>query len=81
MANLFAQTKALAFGLTKEEVKKKILHENKNEVDLIPHRTFPGNRPTNTILIDKLTSKSIGKLLALYEHKIFVQGAIWGITI
>ena len=80
MANLFAQTKALAFGLTKEEVKKKILHENKNEVDLIPHRTFPGNRPTNTILIDKLTPKSIGKLLALYEHKIFVQGAIWGVN-
>ena len=58
----------------------KILHKNKNEVDLIPHRTFPGNRPTNTILIDKLTPKSIGKLLALYEHKIFVQGAIWGVN-
>ncbi len=83
MANLFAQTQALAFGLTKQEVIDSLNPEilNKpNIADLIPHKVFIGNRPTNTILIDKLTPKSLGKLLALYEHKTFVQGAIWRIN-
>ncbi len=74
MANFFAQTEALAFGKTTEEV----------AADGVPafqvaHRTFEGNRPTNTILADRLTPQTLGKLIALYEHKVFVQGTIWDI--
>ena len=50
------------------------------EARLIPHKTFPGNRPTNTIMVDELTPKSLGSLVALYEHSVFTQGAIWGIN-
>ena len=74
MANFFAQTEALAFGKTAEELKA----EN-TPADLIPHKTFEGNRPTNTIMAEKLTPEVLGQLIALYEHKIFVQGMIWDI--
>ncbi len=74
MANLFAQTEALAFGKTAEEVSDEGLDDA-----LVPHRTFEGNRPTNTILGERLTPAALGSLIALYEHKIFVQGAIWRI--
>ena len=75
MANFFAQTEALAFGKTAEEVQ-----EEGGLAFLTPHRTFPGNRPTNTILATKLTPKTLGALIALYEHKVFVQGTIWRIN-
>ncbi|HYO46895.1 MAG TPA: glucose-6-phosphate isomerase [Gemmatimonadota bacterium] len=73
-ANLVAQTEALAFGKTAEEVA-----EEGVDPTLVPHRTFPGNRPSNTILADRLTPWTLGALIALYEHKVFVQGTVWGI--
>ena len=74
MANLFAQTEALAFGKTEAQV----------EADgtprwLVPHRVFEGNRPTNTILAERLTPETLGLLVALYEHSVFTQGTIWNI--
>jgi len=75
MANFFAQTEALAFGRTAEELRAEGVPE-----PLIPHRTFPGNRPTNSLLLDALTPATLGKLVALYEHKVFVQGTIWRIN-
>ncbi len=75
MANFFAQTEALAFGKTAEEVKADGVEDS-----LVPHRVFEGNRPTNTILADRLTPETLGKLIALYEHKVFVQGTIWKIN-
>jgi glucose-6-phosphate isomerase len=74
MSNLFAQAEALAFGKTAEEVKAEGTPDW-----LIPHRVFEGNRPTNTILADRLTPKTLGSLIALYEHSVFTQGAIWNI--
>ena len=74
MANFFAQTEALAFGKTGEEVRKEGVSEK-----LVPHKTFEGNRPTNTIMAGELTPAVLGELIALYEHKIFVQGVIWNI--
>jgi glucose-6-phosphate isomerase len=74
MANVFAQSEALAFGKTADEVKAE-----GTPADLIPHRTFEGNRPSNTILVERLTPHSLGALVALYEHSVFVQGAIWNI--
>jgi glucose-6-phosphate isomerase len=74
MANFFAQTEALAFGKTADEVKAEGTPEG-----LAPHRVFPGNRPTNTILAERLTPETLGKLIALYEHSVFVQGAVWQI--
>jgi len=74
MANFFAQTEALAFGKTAEALKA----ENTPE-ELIPHKTFEGNRPTNSIMAEKLTPEVLGQLIALYEHKIFTQGMIWNI--
>ncbi|MDB5184429.1 MAG: glucose-6-phosphate isomerase [Candidatus Saccharibacteria bacterium] len=74
-ANLLAQTKALAFGKSLEAV----LAEGVT-ADLAPHKVFSGNRPTNTLLLPKLTPHTLGQLIALYEHKIFVQGVIWGIN-
>jgi glucose-6-phosphate isomerase len=74
LANVFAQAEALAFGKTPEEVKQEGTPDW-----LVPHRVFEGNRPSNTILVDKLTPESLGKLVALYEHSVFTQGAIWGI--
>ncbi|MEO6824552.1 MAG: glucose-6-phosphate isomerase [Nitrosospira sp.] len=74
MANLFAQTEALAFGKTKEEVKAEGIPDW-----LCPHRSFEGNHPTNTILAKRLTPYTLGTLIALYEHSVFTQGAIWSI--
>ncbi|MGW2276998.1 glucose-6-phosphate isomerase [Streptomyces sp. NPDC001770] len=74
MANFFAQTQALAFGKTPEEVRAEGVPE-----ELVPHKTFQGNHPTTTILAEKLTPSVLGQLIALYEHKVFVQGAIWNI--
>ncbi len=74
MANFFAQTEALAFGKTSEEVA-----EEKIPDELIPHKTFRGNRPTNTLLAEKLTPHTFGSLIGLYEHKIFTQGVIWNV--
>ena len=74
LANVFAQAEALAFGKTPEEVKAE------GTADwLVPHRVFEGNRPSNTILADRLTPEILGKLVALYEHSVFTQGAIWNI--
>jgi glucose-6-phosphate isomerase len=75
MANLFAQTEALAFGKTPEEVAAEGVPE-----ELVPHRTFPGNRPTNTILVNKLTPSTLGQLVALYEHKVLTQGTVWDVN-
>jgi len=74
MSNVFAQAEALAFGKTPEELKAEKVPEA-----LIPHKTFEGNRPSNVILADKLTPEVLGKLVALYEHSVFVQGCIWQI--
>jgi glucose-6-phosphate isomerase len=74
MANFFAQAEALAFGKTGEEVKSEGTPDW-----LCPHRTFPGNRPTNMILAERLTPYTLGTLVALYEHNVFTQGAIWDI--
>ncbi len=75
MANLFAQTEALAFGKTEEEVQAEGVTDFQ-----VADRTFPGNRPTNTILAEELDPETLGKLVALYEHKVFVQGVIWRIN-
>ena len=75
MANFFAQTEALALGRTAEEVAAEGVPS-----ELVPHRTFPGNRPTNTILAPRLTPSVLGQLIACYEHKVFTQGTIWGIN-
>ena len=74
MANVFAQTEALAFGKTADDVRAEGTPEA-----LVPHRVFEGNRPTSTILLDQLTPAALGKLVALYEHSVFTQGAIWHI--
>jgi glucose-6-phosphate isomerase len=74
MANVFAQTQALAFGKTAEEVRAEGTPER-----LVPHRSFEGNRPTNTILAERLTPETLGALVALYEHSVFTQGTIWQI--
>jgi glucose-6-phosphate isomerase len=74
MANVFAQAEALAFGKTADEVKAEGTPDW-----LVPHRVFEGNRPSNTILADKLTPEVLGKLIALYEHMVFTQGTIWSI--
>ncbi|HDZ05289.1 hypothetical protein LCGC14_0069300 [marine sediment metagenome] len=82
MANYFAQTEALMNGKTKEEVVEELKVKNLSELEitkLAPFKVFTGNKPTNTILIEKLTPKSLGSLIAFYEHKIFVQGVIWNI--
>ncbi len=83
LANCFAQTEALMKGRTPEEARADMenwdLSEAQREL-LVAHRSFPGNRPTNTILMERLTPRTLGALLALYEHRIFVQGVIWGIN-
>jgi glucose-6-phosphate isomerase len=75
MANVFAQTEALAFGKTAEQVKAEGTPDW-----LVPHRVFEGNRPSNTILVERLTPAVLGKLVALYEHSVFTQGVIWQIN-
>jgi glucose-6-phosphate isomerase len=74
MANFFAQTQALAFGKTPDEVRGEGVPE-----ELVPHKTFRGDHPTTTILAPELTPSVLGQLVALYEHKVFVQGAVWNI--
>jgi glucose-6-phosphate isomerase len=74
MANVFAQGEALAFGKTADEVRAEGVSEA-----LVPHRVFKGNRPSNTLLLEQLTPAALGKLVALYEHSVFTQGAIWHI--
>ncbi len=75
MANVFAQTEALAFGKTAEQVR-----EEGTDDELVPHRVFEGNRPTNTLLAERLTPAMLGKLVALYEHSVFTQGTIWSVN-
>jgi glucose-6-phosphate isomerase len=75
MANVFAQAEALAFGKSAADVKAEGAAEA-----LVPHRTFEGNRPSNTFLLDRLSPEALGKLIALYEHSVFVQGVIWGVN-
>jgi glucose-6-phosphate isomerase len=75
MANLFAQPQALAFGKTADEVRAEGVPEYQ-----VPHRTFAGNHPTNTMLIPELTPHTLGQLIALYEHKVFTQGSVWDIN-
>jgi glucose-6-phosphate isomerase len=83
LANYFAQSEALMRGKTKEEVQEELEKAGLRKIivqRLAPHKTCPGNRPSNSILVRKIDPHTIGKLIALYEHKIFVQGAIWGIN-
>ncbi len=83
LANFLAQTEALAFGLDKEQAIENLKNtglSHENIQKLIPYKIFEGNRPTNSILIDKLTPKTLGSLIAMYEYKIFVQGIIWRIN-
>lgn len=75
MSNLFAQSQALAFGKTADEVRAEGIDEQ-----LVPHKVFEGNRPSTTLLVSQLTPDTLGQLIALYEHKIFVQGVIWGVN-
>jgi glucose-6-phosphate isomerase len=82
MANFFAQTEALMNGKTSQEVRQELKAKDLSEKEmnkLLPFKVFEGNKPTNTILVHKLTPKSLGALIALYEHKIFVQGVVWNI--
>lgn len=82
LSNFFAQTEALAFGKTLEEAENELRSKEKSEEEiqkLAPFKVFEGNKPSNSILYDKLTPKTLGSLIALYEHKIFVQGVIWNI--
>jgi glucose-6-phosphate isomerase len=74
LANVFAQAAALAFGKTSAEVAAEGTAPR-----LVAHKTFEGNRPSNTIMVDELTPTSLGKLVALYEHNVFTQGAVWDI--
>ena len=74
-ANFLAQTEALAFGKTKEQVEAE-----GTAAPIVPHRVFKGNHPTSTIIAPKLTPSVLGQLVALYEHKVFTQGAVWNIN-
>ncbi|HTH43463.1 MAG TPA: glucose-6-phosphate isomerase, partial [Oxalicibacterium sp.] len=83
LANCFAQSEALMRGKTADEVRQDLQAQGlaDDEIErLLPHRIFPGNRPSNTILMETLTPHTLGALIALYEHKVFVQGAIWNIN-
>jgi len=82
LSNYFAQTEALMLGKTREQVEKELLAAGMSKEEIkfhLPYRVFSGNRPTNSIMFKKLTPRTLGTLIALYEHKIFVQGAIWNI--
>jgi glucose-6-phosphate isomerase len=83
LANCFAQSEALMRGKTEEEVRAELAAQGMDHgrIDaLAPHRAFPGNRPSTTLLLDALTPASLGALIALYEHKVFVQGVVWGVN-
>jgi glucose-6-phosphate isomerase len=75
LANCLAQTQALAFGRSAEEVAAAGV-----DAALVPHRTFPGNRPSSTLLVSALTPRTLGQLVAAYEHKVFTQGVLWGVN-
>ena len=75
MANCFAQAEALAFGRSEAEVRASGCPES-----LVPHKTFPGNRPSTTILAERLTPRVLGSLVALYEHAVFIQGCLWDVN-
>jgi glucose-6-phosphate isomerase len=82
LANFFAQTEALMRGKTQDEARAELEAQHlspERVAELVPHKTFPGNRPTTSVLFTKLTPKTLGMLIAMYEHKIFVQGIIWEI--
>ena len=82
LSNFFAQTEALLNGKSKKEVIAELKKDDKSDKEiekLWPHKVFEGNRPTNSILFKKLTPRVLGRLIAMYEHKIFVQGVIWNI--
>jgi glucose-6-phosphate isomerase len=82
LSNFFAQTEALAFGKTEDEAREELIQKGKSaeEIEkLVPFKVFEGNKPTNSILYERLSPKTLGNLIALYEHKIFVQGVIWNI--
>jgi glucose-6-phosphate isomerase len=83
LSNFFAQTEALMKGKTAEETRAELAGRDLDEAQrelLVAAKSFPGNRPTNSILFRKLTPGTLGKLIALYEHKIFTQGVIWNIN-
>lgn len=83
LSNFFAQTEALMKGKNEEEVKKELEKSGMNEAqitELLPHKVFEGNKPSNSIFVKKITPRSLGSLIALYEHKIFTQGIIWNIN-
>jgi glucose-6-phosphate isomerase len=84
LSNFFAQTEALMKGKTFQEVREELIQEGINNPEdlktLVPHKSFQGNKPSNSILYEKLTPKTLGNLIAMYEHKIFVQGIIWNIN-
>ncbi|MBU0622466.1 MAG: glucose-6-phosphate isomerase [Gammaproteobacteria bacterium] len=83
LSNFFAQTEALMRGKTADEARAEMQAAGMDEMsiaELLPHKVFEGNRPTNSILFDKLTPRTLGRLIALYEHKIFVQGIVWNIN-
>jgi glucose-6-phosphate isomerase len=82
LANFFAQTEALMKGKTPDEAKAELQAQGlspERVAELLPHKTFPGDRPTTSILVQKLTPKTLGMLVAMYEHKIFTQGVVWNI--
>ncbi|MCK4703947.1 MAG: glucose-6-phosphate isomerase, partial [Gammaproteobacteria bacterium] len=83
MSNVFAQTEALMRGKTEAEVTAELIADGLDDAQikqLLPYKVLPGNRPTSTILFDTLNAKTLGSIIALYEHKIFVQGVIWNIN-
>ena len=81
LANCFAQSEAFMKGKTADEVRQDLAGQDAAEIErLVPHKTFPGNRPSNTILMEYLTPATLGALIALYEHKVFVQGALWDVN-
>jgi glucose-6-phosphate isomerase len=82
MSNFFAQTEALMNGKSENEVKVELMKAGKSEEEikkLTPFKVFPGNKPTNSILVKEITPYTLGTLIALYEHKIFIQGVLWNI--
>jgi glucose-6-phosphate isomerase len=81
LANFFAQTEALMKGKTPDEARRELEGSDRERIAaLLPHKCFSGNRPTNSILVQKITPRTLGRLIAVYEHKIFVQGVVWNIN-
>ncbi|MFM2407498.1 MAG: glucose-6-phosphate isomerase, partial [Pseudomonadota bacterium] len=83
LANCFAQTEALMMGKSAAQARAELIAQGLTEAALtalLPHKTFPGNRPTNTLLVNKLDARTLGMLIALYEHKVFTQSVIWNIN-